>query len=403
MLSCDISSPAMFFDTLSALHRLQQEQYHQHLVSQKPKVVKKIETEDFYQIQIFKQNGNFSSYELKVMRTFGNQNLVNLVVESRLDGFRKVFQFREIDIDIQKIDWQQFKNDNVLVLNIPKKIKYDVDDLIKCLKTNFLNLSPRSGNTFTTKERDDKKLNEKDSSKKQDVFKTLAEKQLESEKQESVRREAEKLASIQKQVELQAAIREENEHQAQLKREAERRALIEKEMELQLARRKEAEKKVQQEAEKQARIEAEKRRRLAAVRERKERAKEEAEQRERLQATQEYLSSLFGGALFSQMQDFATTKSTPQYTREKHGDLKDANLLSSKSPSSESSVPKESPSLTPIHQENEEEHSDFELESIHSETDVPVPDSNIHSLKRHPSMEEVEDEEFVVLRKKFGN
>ncbi|GEQ69971.1 hypothetical protein JCM33374_g3647 [Metschnikowia sp. JCM 33374] len=402
MLSCDISSPAVFFDTLSALHRLQQEQYHQHLVSQKPKVVKKIETEEFYQIQIFKQNGNFSSYELKVMRTFGNQNLVNLVVESRLDGFRKVFQFREIDIDIQKIDWQQFKNDNVLVLNIPKKIKYDVDDLIKCLKTNFLNLSPRSGTTFRTKERDDEKLNEKDPSNKQDVFKTLAEKQLESEKQESVRREAEKLASIERQVKLQAAIREENENQAQIKREAERRALIEKEMELRLARRKEAEKKVQQEAETQARIEAEKRR-LAAVRERKERAKEETEQKERLQATQEYLSSLFGGALFSQIQDFATTKSTPQYTREKRGNLKDANILPSNSPSSESSVSKESPSLTPIHQENEEEHSDFELESIHSELDVPVPDSNIHSLKRHPSMEEIEDEEFVVLRKKFGN
>ena len=44
----------------------------------------------------------------------------------------------------------------------------------------------------------------------------------------------------------------------------------------------------------------------------------------------------------------------------------------------------------------------MDTKSIDSESNDHVANEKEESLKRHPSLEEVEDEEFVVLRKKFG-
>lgn len=95
-----------------------------------PKILKKIETEDQYQIQIFKDHGDFSSYEVKAVKSqqpfvfqgFQPQ-ILDIIIQSTSDDFTKKFQFNMEDIEVNSIDWEWYKDDNVLVLNIPKKRK----------------------------------------------------------------------------------------------------------------------------------------------------------------------------------------------------------------------------------------------------------------------------------------
>lgn len=102
---------------LSELNQLQaQKQYS------RPRIIKKLETESDYQIQIYKEYGDFSSYEfciLKPARAY--KSLVQLVVELKQDHFKKVFQFNANDIDIEDIHWEYYEDENILVLNVPKK------------------------------------------------------------------------------------------------------------------------------------------------------------------------------------------------------------------------------------------------------------------------------------------
>jgi hypothetical protein len=94
--------------------------------------LKKVDIEDQYQIHIFKDHGDFNSYEVKVVKSqqviilHGYQpELLDIVIQSNDDDFQKTFQFELNDIEVSSIDWEWNKDDNVLALNIPKKRKID--------------------------------------------------------------------------------------------------------------------------------------------------------------------------------------------------------------------------------------------------------------------------------------
>ncbi|KAG2730728.1 hypothetical protein G9P44_006305 [Scheffersomyces stipitis] len=112
------------FDSLiNYLNNVQRQQFHEQ---SKPKIVKKIETEDEYQIQVYKKTGDFNNYEvraIKVPKQFSQQpQLINVILQSAKDSFKKTFQFKEQDINVEDINWEWYKQENILVLNVPKKV-----------------------------------------------------------------------------------------------------------------------------------------------------------------------------------------------------------------------------------------------------------------------------------------
>ena len=65
-----------------------------------------------------------------------NPPIVNVVISSVQDNFKTVLPFNVNYIDIDNINWQWYKQQNVLVLNIPKRIHYvhlNVQDILNCL------------------------------------------------------------------------------------------------------------------------------------------------------------------------------------------------------------------------------------------------------------------------------
>lgn len=421
MFACNRTSPMIFFDALATLQNLQQQQYEEHLRAQKPKIVKKVETEDAYQIQIFKQNGDFNSYELKVLRTYGNPKLVNLVVESRADDFRKIFQFSVDDIDIQSIDWEHFKQENVLVLNIPKKVKFCSDDFANSFISSLLGVPPQ-GRTKSHKEHKEqrkiekaKKAEHKEAKRAEREQRKLAEAAKEAEKE--ARRAALQLEAERALQERQAAIKREAERQAAIKKEAERQAMIQREVERQLQLKREAERRAIEvenqrraaaEAEKQRRasIEAEKERRTAAVRARK----TEEDHRRKVLESQQYLANLFGNAFVPHFeavfypQPEAAPEASPQSETPQTKALAEASPQKESSEVADPEVSVPEPEVSEPETPEDEDSVMSDTDSIHSEVHVPSsPSSPSSELKKQPSIEEVEDEEFVVLRKKFGN
>ena len=115
----------------------QQHQQQQQALppSARPRVVKKLETEDEFQIQIYKPYGNFNNYEVQVIRQ--QPPLIKIVISGpRLDNFKVENTFNLNYIDIDNINWRWNKRENILSLNIPKKLHYihlNVEDVLNCL------------------------------------------------------------------------------------------------------------------------------------------------------------------------------------------------------------------------------------------------------------------------------
>ncbi|WLF81286.1 hypothetical protein PVL30_005083 [Lodderomyces elongisporus] len=103
--------------------------------SARPRVVKKLETEDEFQIQIYKPYGNFNNYEVQVIRQ--QPPLIKIVISGpRSDNFKVENTFNLNYIDIDNINWRWNKRENILSLNIPKKLHYihsNVEDVLNCL------------------------------------------------------------------------------------------------------------------------------------------------------------------------------------------------------------------------------------------------------------------------------
>lgn len=444
------TSPVSLFDALSTLHQLQQQQYQEQLQAQRPKIIKKVETEDVYQIQFFKESGNFNSYEVKVLRTLGNSNVVNLVIESEADEFRKVFQFNLDDIDVRQIDWEYYQLENVLVLNIPKKVKYCADDFASTMLSSLLGpmCPPKSDKRRRrhSLHRAEKKAQRHEERKQRAAQKlederaeaeTLAAKELErqseaqkaeaerleKEKAEAERLEKEKAEAKRLEKEKAEAKRLEKEKREaekaaeaqrleQQKFEEQKKALLRRqelqrqEFERQAELRKQFER---QEAERRAaRVAAEKQRRKEIVRARKEQEQHEEAYRRQLQAGQQFLASLFGAPVFPHCQpQFQFVNGMGPVAAARSAPAASSNTKEAKEPEKVEAATQEQPKVAP---ESEPEHSaesDSELTPETSETsDVLSDEESVPSKpagpKRRPSLEEIEDEEFVMFRKKFG-
>ncbi|KAI5970725.1 hypothetical protein CANMA_000144 [Candida margitis] len=103
-------------------------------INSRPRVVQKLETEDEYQIQIYKPYGNFNNYEVKVKKL--TPPLIKVIIFSHQDDFQIDFNFNLNYIDLENINWRWYKQDNILSLNIPKKLHYihsNLNDVINCL------------------------------------------------------------------------------------------------------------------------------------------------------------------------------------------------------------------------------------------------------------------------------
>lgn len=386
------------FDFDNFLAYIHEQEAQRRLQAQRAlaKIVKKVETEDSYQFQIYKEYGNFDSYEVKVLKhyDFKYNNLINLVILSGPDNFKKVFQFNVNDIEINQIDWEYFGNENVLVLNVPKKVRY-CEDFSSALLSELFGLSPRNGcariagggNTTQVNAEAIRRAEAADQARRAEIqaekqreaeLKAIKQAEIKARREEELKRKAEK-----KEAERKA-------REAELKaREAERKA-----RETELLARKEAEAKARDEA-KKARIAELRAKKEAEVKSRHSQTElnELAKQQEFLQ---QFVTSLFPqGSPFvqnGQPQDLAAFFKAFQHAQQsKEAPEKPNGAFSNSLPASTA----------------ERDVHDSETESISSEPeteDSPVNSEGAKSpLQRHPSIEEVEDEEFVVFRKKFGH
>lgn len=387
-----------FAQELQRLHRQQQLQQaelerQRHLEQTSPKIIKKVETEDAYQIQIFKNYGTFESYEVKAVKNSlypANSNIINLVIESEADNFRKIFQFNLNDIEVSKIDWEYYSSENVLVLNVPKKIKVCCDDLTNALFQGLFGINPTQIPYGYQQS--------------QEAARKAAEEQARKDAEEASRREA--------------GIRARKAAEEKARQEAELRAR----QEAALRARQIAEEKARQAQEKarQAEIKAkkvaeEKARRFAKLRAEKEDAKQqESKQREDynaklIQQQQEFINQLFGGNIMSPFFPYNPQAQTQRAEKVKVPEPVAPTPVAQQTRELPTPEPK-SPAFRMSHSESDNESIESEAETSSGEDIVKIlkpkeakkDDSSLAPLHKHPSLEEVEDEEFVMFRKKFG-
>lgn len=425
------TSPVYFFDALSNLQQLQLQQYREQLEAQKPKIIKKVETEEGFQIQIHKNSGNFQSYEVRAIRAYGNPNLVNLIIESKADEFSKVFQFSLDDIELSEIDWEYFERENILVLNVPKKVKFCTDDFANSILCSLLGVSNR---TNGCKSHGEGKRHLKEQRKEQRRLEKRA-KRAEIEANREAQREAARLHALtlaeearrieQRKIEEQE--RAKRAREAELKQEEQRRlAALRKAEETRKAEeaRKAEVARIAEENRKavEARKAAETRRleqikkieearKLEAEAQKKEQVKQRLEQEQLIKQQQEFLNQLFGGffpggaaPLFKVAgQPVPVPVPVPAEASKPSSMSPQPKQKEFQEPVSKPNVTMEEADTKDADYENESDSDDVatDTESIRSDTDSP-PTPSKETLHRHPSLEEVEDEEFVMFRKKFG-
>ncbi|KAK6201641.1 uncharacterized protein RJT21DRAFT_126794 [Scheffersomyces amazonensis] len=386
------------YDFNSLIDYLQERHQQQQFEQSRPKIVKKIENEDSYQIQVYKKFGDFNNYEVKAIKvpnTYANQpQLINIVLQSAKDQFKKVFQFRLDDVLVDQINWEWYKAENILVLNIPKRVKV-------CHSSSVEDLATLLGFPFFYQDRNAEvnRSDEVDSVRKQQ-----AERQARFEAQQKAQAEFKA---------RQEAERARQEAEERARREAEERA------------RKEAEERARKEAELRAKREAElKAKREAEIKAKKEamiKAKKEAKLREEeklqqqreaydkyLQQQQEFFNQFFNGNLFHKSTSPFEFASTPSPVR-------------SPKPQQQYQPQPQSHSQAmqrPVESDNESIDSENEKTTPNVTVSTPPPASvaaeklspptspesdGMQKLHKHPSLEEVEDEEFVMFNKKFNH
>ena len=79
--------------------------------------VEQAENDDCLQIQLFKDYGTFASYEVRVVKKSGK---VFLKIESNKDHFFKMYEMNTKALDMGKINWKWFRDENALIISIPK-------------------------------------------------------------------------------------------------------------------------------------------------------------------------------------------------------------------------------------------------------------------------------------------
>lgn len=89
----------------------------QRATQQRAPIVRQVENAQVYQFQIGKDYGNFKSYEIRVVKKSGN---VYLKITSEADDFAKLYELNKDVLDVSAIDWKLIKNENILVVSIPK-------------------------------------------------------------------------------------------------------------------------------------------------------------------------------------------------------------------------------------------------------------------------------------------
>ncbi|CAH2350310.1 hypothetical protein CLIB1423_01S07206 [[Candida] railenensis] len=418
----------------------------------KPRVVKKIESEDAYQLQIFKEYGDFNSYEVEAKKKPGNR--VHLTISSKDDQFSKTFEFSLNEIEVSKVDWEWYKKENVLVLNIPKKQQIEYTFYSHPL-FGLIQQQPEREQAHSEQERREV------AHKKALEYRKRAEHA--REKAQRKRAEAEERKRLEAQEKKRIEERRRAEAEERRRVEAVRRAEAEEKRRVEAARRAELEaaKKAKEEAQRRARIEAEQRKReqqeqaaaFAAIRElqrqafvqlqqeaerkaqiEKERQEAERKEEERLakiererfdyreaqrqahrrqqQEEAERKSEQEARKTAPQAQNVQLDPSNPEvFLQQLFGSILAANQSSSNADSSQvpakpssTESPVSSSAATP-------DYDDSDNESIYSDRDPETPEPLSPSvppsspglkLTKQPSLEEVEDEEFVMFRKKFG-
>ncbi|KAM9894627.1 hypothetical protein OXX69_011306 [Metschnikowia pulcherrima] len=191
-----------------------------------------------------------------------------------------------------------------------------------------------------------------------------------------------------------------SERRAQPAMEAERQNHLEREAKKQASIQAER-KEIMKEAKRQSRLDLEEAKKTAALEDKRaadetlRQKKQEIEHRRKLEATQQYLSALFGDLKINTGGQ-SIPSGTPQGLSEQHSAARLADHTGGARSKSQNS------SIQSGTRHDNEPDSDVDTQSIDSESNDHVANEKEESLKRHPSLEEVEDEEFVVLRKKFG-
>ncbi|CAI5760344.1 unnamed protein product [Candida verbasci] len=485
-------------DLNSLFNLLHQQQYHPFYYQQqqrqkqvKPRVIKKLETEDEFQIQIFKPYGNYQNYEVKIVKDdqFNTNQLIKIVISSIKDNFKVDFQFNFNYIDIDNINWQWFKSENILCLNIPKRIHYvhnNLNDILNCLidHGHLVNgkieekheeesledhekLLEDAAQAIKTKDDNDNDSDNEKTVKEQVKQDKLAKEQAEAQKLQQQRielekQQQEKLRQVkleQERLAKEKAQREELEKEKQrLAKEKAQREELEKEKQRlaeEKAQREELEKEKQRLAEKEyqdklKQIEELKQQELAKIEESKrqlelleqklkriEKPKStESNQEKPIETKQEkpIETKQEKPAKVSKPKDSKVEKSVEAKPSEskpveqvsKSNKVKSQNKSkSSKIDQSEfeeylkqqqdffnqffnfNSIFEISPNgnilLNPI---SKPSHKDDSQESIESDDEPTTPKettSDKNNLTKHPSLEEVEDEESIMYRKKFGH
>lgn len=91
----------------------------------KPRVTQ-FASADNYNIQIFKELGDFYGYEVKVIRRLPGE--CYLKIKGNHDNFERVYEIDPTLVNVDDIDWKWFKEQNVLALKIPKRNLRSIDD-----------------------------------------------------------------------------------------------------------------------------------------------------------------------------------------------------------------------------------------------------------------------------------
>ncbi|KAL7666920.1 hypothetical protein ABC855_g582 [[Candida] zeylanoides] len=406
---CPPGASTDVFEWLQAQKELERREAERQRQLRKPRIIKKVETEDAYQLQIFKEQGNFTSYEVQAVKKPGNR--VHLVIVSEEDDFHKIFEFSLNEIEVSQIDWEWYKSENVLVLNIPKKK----------IETNFYT-HPLFGliQQQQQQQREQQKLEEHENkhaiaARKAEEYRRRAE----IAKQKAHRKRAE---AEEKKAQLAAEKqRRAEEQRKEEQRKAEEKRKLQQAFELQQAAVKELQRQAlfqqRKEAEKKAKLEEQKKAKKAAEKAEAEKAAAEKAAAERAAKAEKQANEREAKRAADREQQRAAAASSNPFSAANPEDFLQqvlgALFVASQAQTHPEILENAKKNGSPIKPTSTEspaasaQHSDSDSESINSDDDdIATPESGSAKastkLTRHPSMEEVEDEEFVMFKKKFG-
>lgn len=372
---------------LSFLDLVQQQQQQQLRQQFQPKISKKVETEDEYQIHIFKPYGDFNAFEVRALKS--QHGLVKLVIESEPDNFQATVSFSLAEIDLHEINWLYFRAENTLVLRIPKKQKvcYPQFYFPGCV------IGGERGASAENQQREER-LRQVEQAKLR--ARRESEEWMRREAEESARREAERARREAEKARREAEERARREA-ARARKEAEERARREAEQARRAAEEKARKEAAQKEAEENARKEA-KAREQAKLEERKERVRREAEARNARAQQEQFVEQLLQNFLSPILSQVSQAQAGSQEAGEKATQNNESQSSSSPSPSPKNEHSQPSPKL-----DADDDNESVQSEPLTPEVGSPKLEAKDESLDlhKHPSLEEVEDEEFVMFRKKF--